>query len=417
MPNQTSEDDTDNTANISFYAFLLLTFVLIGRPQEIYPPLQQIRPILVLTIINVVLVFLQKRNPISICLKESLGKKYLAFYGMMLIGIPFAYHRRVAFEFAILQYSINILYFGLFIIHIDSYKRMRALVLTIVYSILLYGGASLRLGGSEGGRYSFGTTYDPNDLAYLLVSLLPFTALFFSKTEKYYIRIIAVTTMIISLVLVFLTGSRGGVIGVIVFLILFLFTKLSPVKRPIKIVFFIVLMVIALVNKDMIFTERNVSILEIGQDYNVTDEFGRFQLWKKGLEFTLERPLTGVGAQCFQEAIGRDRKERNVQERWQVVHNAYLQVSSDLGMIAFIIFLLMIKESLQVFHRIRIFNGTRPNVQKLAGVTQIAFICHLVVAFFLTQGYSILFTLYFALASVILMIEEHNKILIPLEHS
>jgi len=168
-------------------------------------------------------------------------------------------------------------------------------------------------------------------------------------------------------------------------------------------------MIFALANKEMIFTERSATIFELGQDYNITDEFGRLQLWEKGLEFTLKRPLTGVGAQCFQEAIAIDRQQRNVQERWQVVHNVYLQVSSELGLIAFIIFFLMMKESLQIFHKVRIGLENQLNIRKLAGVTQIGFICHIVVAFFLTQGYSILFSLFFGFASSLHITSNYDR--------
>jgi hypothetical protein len=40
-----------------------------------------------------------------------------------------------------------------------------------------------------------------------------------------------------------------------------------------------------------------------------------------------------------------------------------------------------------------------PDLKRLAGIAQIGFTAHLIVAFFLTQGYSILFTLFFAFAA------------------
>ena len=396
----------DSSSRISYYAFLLLTFFLIGRPQETFTTLQYIRPVLVLTIINVVSVFLQNRNPITILLSHSLGKKYLAFYGMMLIGIPFAYYRKAAFDFAILQYSINVLFFGFFIIHINSYVRMKQLCLIIVSSIFLYSLASLLLGSRVGGRFSFGSMNDPNDLAYLLVSLVPFTILFISETGNITTKILAIVTAGISLFVIFLTGSRGGLIGVIVLLFLSLFTKLSPVNKSIKIIVFICVILFILTNKHMIFTERNATILSLGNDYNVTSEEGRINLWEKGLALALERPLTGIGAQCFPIAIALDRKQRNVQEKWQVVHNSYVQIVSELGIIAFIIFILMLKESFQIFQKARISGvdlADTSDIKRLAGITgiiMISFICHLVVAFFLTQGYSILFTLYFSFAAV-----------------
>jgi O-antigen ligase len=397
-----SSTNIEKTTQVSFYAFLLLTFILIGRPQDVFQSLQPLRPGFIVVLINLILVLTQNKNPLTVFMSHSIGKKYLYFYGMMVIGIPFAYYRRGAFDFVILQYIINILYFFLFLTHIHSYERIRFLVFTIICSICFYGLNSMVSGGFQGGRYSFGVMYDPNDLAYLFVSLVPFTALFISESGKITTKLFAGFTMVISLILILFTGSRGGLIGLVTLLSLFLFTKLSPVNKSIRIVLLIGVLILAVTNKDVLFTDRNASILHLGQDYNVTDEEGRIRLWQKGLEFTFKNPLTGVGAMCFREAMALDRKQRHLIEKWQPVHNSYLQISSELGLIAAILFILMIKETILTFKKIRLGNDeqiTITDIQRLAGIAQIGFISHLIVAFFLTQGYSILFTLFFAFAS------------------
>jgi O-antigen ligase len=344
--------------------------------------------------------------------RQSIGRKYLYFYGMMIVGIPFAYYRRNAFEFVIFQYSINMLYFCLFFIHVHSYERMKTFAFTIVCSIFFYGLVSLQGGISRGGRYTFGKMYDPNDLAYLLVSLLPFTGLFFQEGGKLTAKLLAAVTAAISLILIVYTGSRGGLIGLVVLLFLFLFTNISPVKRSIKIASFIIIIIFTVSYAGKIFTERNSTLLNLGEDYNATDEYGRVALWKKGVEFTLKNPLTGVGATCFPEAIGIDRKQRMVQESWQVVHNAYLQISSEIGLVAFIIFFLMLIESFRIFQTARRMKDDQAgmtSVNMLAGILQLGFISHLVVAAFLAQGYSIIFTLFFAFAAVIDKMQGHFK--------
>ena len=407
-----SEDYDAATSSLSFYMFLILTFILVGRPQDVFKFLQPLRPGIVFVFINIILILTQNVKFFEGLLRQSIGKKYLYFYGMMILGIPFAYYRRNAFDFVVLQYSINILYFCLFIIHIHSYERMKTFAFTIVCSIFFYGLVSLQDGISRGGRYTFGKMYDPNDLAYLLVSLLPFTALFFQGGGKLTAKLLAAVTALISLILIVYTGSRGGLIGLVVLLLLFLFTNINPVKKSVRIVSFIIIIIFTLSYSDKIFTERNSTILNPGEDYNATDEYGRIELWKKGVEFTLKNPLTGVGVTCFPEAIGRDRKQRMVRESWQVVHNAYLQISSEVGLIAFIFFFLMLKESFQVFQTARKIKGDKTgktNINIFAGILQIGFITHLVVAAFLAQGYSIIFTLFFAFAAAIEKSQGHFK--------
>ncbi len=393
-----------STYTLSFYAFLLVTFILIARPQDVYPSIQLFRPVLFFSLINLILVCAQGMNPITIQLKQSISRKYVYLYGLMLLGIPFAIYRRGAFEFAVFQYSINILYMGLFILHVNSYKRLRALLFTLVFSVLFFGMASQSLGGIEAGRYSFGEMFDPNDLAYVFVSLMPFSVIFILERGNTAFKIMAMLTIGISIKLILSTGSRGGFIGLIIILGLFFVTKLSPFTRPIKFILCISILFITIANKEMIFNERISSLMNIGKDYNITDEEGRLKLWGKGVEFAIKRPFTGIGAQCFPAAIGLNRKQMSGQERWQAIHNSYLEIASELGLIAFVIFILMIKESFKVFKMIRKIDNNIINakeIKMIASVTLIAFIGHLVTALFLSQGYSILFTLFFALTTVL----------------
>jgi O-antigen ligase len=261
---------------------------------------------------------------------------------------------------------------------------------------------TLSHGSYQENRLSFGSTYDPNDLAYMFVSLLPFTVFYISDSKNLITKLFAALTMIISSMLILFSGSRGGLIGFAIMLLLFLFSKLSPIRRSIKLALIIMILVFAVTNKDILFTGRYTTLMEVDQDYNVTDEYGRINLWKKAGEFIVKRPLTGVGALCFPNAIGFERRSRLGQERWQAVHNSYLQIASELGLIAFTIFILMIKESLRVLQKVRRSESKMINmtgIQNLAGIVQIGFICHLFVALFLTQGYSIIFTLFFAFAT------------------
>jgi O-antigen ligase len=393
---------TKTQPKLSYFFFLILTFVIIGRPQDVFKFLQVIRPSLVLTLLTLILIFLDGRNPISEITKKSVGKKYLLFYLTMFFSIPFAYYRRAAFDFVIFQYSINIIYFMIIIVQVNTQDRIKNFIFILVCSVCFYGLFSLNSGVSEGGRFASGEMYDPNDLAYFFVSFLPLTALYFSEHHKIYVKILSGCIAIMLLYIIFLTGSRGGLIGLIVMFLLFFFTKISPMKRSIKIILLIGIVVFAAEKSDLIFTKRNATILNMGQDYNISDETGRIQLWKKGLDFTLRRPLNGVGAQCFPQALSENRKQRMSQDIWQPVHNSYLQISSELGLVAFTIFILMLIQTYMTLKKIRFKNSNIKNLssmQRISGIFLICFLSHLVVAFFLTQGYSMFFTVFFAIAA------------------
>lgn len=387
------------TSKFSFSIFLLLAFVMVGRPQDVFHFLEPLRLALSLTLLSLLAVVLQGRSVVGDLLRDPMGRKYLVFYGIMVMGIPFALYSRAAFNFIIFKYMVNIIFFGLFLMHVHSYERMRSVVLTIVCSLCFYGTSSVLSGVFEGGRFGFGSMYDPNDLAYMLVSLAPLAALYLGRGERLPLKLLAGATLAVSLLVTVYTGSRGGLIGLAVALYLLVFSRVSPVRFPVKALFLIGVLVFIGVKSDMVFTERNATIFNLGRDYNVSDENGRLNLWKKGVKFTLANPLTGVGAMCFPEAVALDRRMRNSAETWQVVHNAFIQISSELGLIALAVFALLIRDTLKAFRKARggkAGRGAKPGLPRLAGAAQIGFTSHLIVAFFLTQGYSILFTLFFA---------------------
>ena len=55
------------------------------------------------------------------------------------------------------------------------------------------------------------------------------------------------------------------------------------------------------------------------QDYNMYNETGRTQIWKRGTRLFPENPIFGVGVNCSPEAIGVMRKKENLLEQWQVI--------------------------------------------------------------------------------------------------
>ena len=207
---------------MAFKIFTLWTFILIGRPQDFFPILIPLRLALVFTIITLVATFIgSKRLSFEELLKSGESKKYVLFYLIMIIGIPFAYHRREAFNYVFLLYLSNILFFYIFLIQVDSLKKLKSIIFTICLCAFFYSIFSLAMGSFSHGRFSFGAMYDPNDLAYFLVSLFPLGIFYIVHDEGFFKKIIAIITVCVSIVTILLTGSRGGLLGLLAVFILF----------------------------------------------------------------------------------------------------------------------------------------------------------------------------------------------------
>jgi len=396
---------------MSFRLFLLCSFVLLGRPQDILPFLQPLRPALVLTVLAMVAVVVgARRHEFSDALSTSESKRYLLFFFIMIVGIPFAYHRRIAFEGVLEGYIVNILFFVLVVFHITSLQRLKSLVWTICLCTLMYSvfGGLLQTAGVGGGRLQLlGQTFDPNDTAYVLVSLFPLCVFFFRFDEGLLKRVVAVAALVSSMAVILQTGSRGGILGFGAVLSLLLLSKAGSIGRGCKWLLVGILACTVLLFRDAIDVERYLTLTEISSDYNVSSKEGRLELWQAAIALSLANPLTGVGVHCFPWAHFLARAAHGVTNlQYHTVHNSYLQVAAEMGLVALGVFVLINLKSVLTFLR-----TSRPGMQAqsreareigvLGGLMLLGFTGHLVSAFFLSQGYSIFFTLYFALAATI----------------
>lgn len=394
---------------MAYKLLLLWSFVLIGRPQDLLPMLQPMRPALVLTALALFGVIFSGENKLKnvIFMKES--KQYLLFFAIMIIGIPFAYHRRIAFESILLGYSLYIFFFLILVSQINSLTRLKNLILVICISAFLFSFFGLLYGSSSGGRFGiYGSMFDQNDIAYVLVSLFPFSFFYLQIDEGLIKRTFGIIVICSSIIVILKTGSRGGLLGLIIVLTIMLLTKTGGMKKSHKFMIMALIGIVFLLINEQLDLTRYLTLFDISSDYNVTDETGRTKIWEKAFSLMLSNPITGVGVNCFPMALGYMREDLGLQPIWQTTHNSFLQIGAEVGLIGFVVFILIIFRSfLTFFHASRIEN-TSPEVEEirtLGGLMFLGFAGHLVTATFLSQGYSVYFVLYFALAAILKRLE------------
>lgn len=391
---------------MTFALFSLWTFVLIGRPQELVPALAVLRPALLLTMLTVPLVFLGTPQTLLENLRRTPeAKRSLIFFAIMIMGIPFAYHRRVAFDFTFTYYVANILFLLVFVSLVDSVAKFVKILWVVTICAWFYAVFGLLRGVSTGGRFFIqGSMFDPNDIAYVLVTLLPLSFFFILRSDGGLKRILVLIGAGASLVLILLTGSRAGLLGLGAVLLLLVLTRAGSIKIGYKVALVAGIALVAVLNFEKINVERYLTLTDLEADYNLTSGTGRVEVWKMGMELLLKNPLTGVGARCFPMAIGYLRAEAGLPPVWQAVHNSYLQIAAETGVIGIAVFISLILGSLRTFSKARkqeasSVDGRRLNA--IAGSLQLGFIGSLICAFFLSQAYSIFFTLFFASSAVV----------------
>lgn len=118
-------------------------------------------------------------------------------------------------------------------------------------------------------------------------------------------------------------------------------------------------------------------------------------VWSRGIQYMLDRPLTGVGLNAFPIAEGtlsplaeRQRFSRGV--RWSAAHSAYVQIGAELGIVALLTFVATLFGALLMAGRLAreaVLRGDR-SVAALARAQGASIVGFAVCSAFLSQAYA-----------------------------
>jgi len=383
-----------------FFLLCIWTYVVLCRPQDIFLFLVPFRPALVMGLLTLgftIIHFRYLQGPPFF--KERQIKYYSALIVVMVIGIPMSIYRRLSFEFIFMGYINAIIFVFVFYKLIDSVKKLSIILLIACLGNGFYSAFAVITGTLGENRLSFGTMFDPNDLAYFALGFLPLNLVFISRENPIWVRLTCFGCFFLSLLLILLTGSRGGMIALCLVITLFIFQKTKTIRGSIKIIFigiFLVSFSLSSIN-----LERYMTILNLEDDYNVKDETGRLSIWKIGARAMLSNPLTGVGVGCFGEAVGLDRQKRGAETlRWQTAHNSAIQIGAETGIIGLTLFLLLTKNVFVVFYQVK--KSSAP--ERLIKISEMGFIGFaglFTASMFLSQAYSVYWAFYVAISAVV----------------
>jgi len=387
-------------SNLLIYIFHVWTFVLIARPQDFVQALTPVRPALTVGIIVVIFYVFYHALYKHRLLDNQQCRLYLYLLAMMIISIPFAYYPRGAFEFIFTKHMVVVVFFYMFYKLIDNTTKLNNILWIACFATCLYLLIALYKGNMEFGRLQYGDMFDPNDLAFLAVSLLPFNILFISKYDPWWKRLTCLINILTSILIILMTESRGGFIALVIVTVMLLFAKTYIMKTSYKIIIVVFVLIALILGGSAIDFSRLKTLQQIGEDYNVWDETGRLEVWKRGVGLMLRDPLTGVGVSCFQEAIGKERKEEGMQEFWQAPHNSLVQIGTETGILGLILFVLISYNAIRIFGKTKNMDNAE-QVEELGEMSKISFVGHLVSSMFLSQAYSLCWAFFIAISAVL----------------
>jgi putative inorganic carbon (HCO3(-)) transporter len=404
-----AEDNPNNKNRLLFAVFYLWTFVFLGRPQDIFTFLSPLRPNLIL---EVLVLFFFLINYSSLVPKGSFNNRqihiFFALICIMVIGVPFAYHRGLAFTFLFTDYINAILFFLLFYTIVNSALVVKRVLRIACLGVTMYTVFTLVQGKVTAGRLGIGVMFDPNDLSYLIVSFLPLNFLFLNHGNPFYLRCLSVFNICFGSLIVLMTGSRSGLVGLLAVFFILLFSRTVSIKLIHKLIFVMLCLLLVYFNNSTINFDRLRTVFSLQEDYNLTDDWGRKEIWERGMKLMLNHPLTGVGVNCFQMAIGLDRGEDKRIPKWQSAHNSLIQIGTETGIIGLTLFMLLNLYAYRIFSDVAK-KGPPPELNRIAEMARIGFFGNFVCSMFLSQAYSLYWIFYIALSAVLQRLAERGR--------
>jgi len=271
--------------------------------------------------------------------------KILGVAVVIVLSVPTSLWRGGSFQFLTADYWKTFLLLVLMAASIRSMADLDRYALMHLMGATLYCGFVLthfEVTGPSGRLGDLGY-YDANDLALLLVCTIPFCVFLLRPGAKPLYRVAAIPTLALIVSTLVKTGSRGGFLGFIACGLYLIFT-FGAVSKRVRI-YAVGSMVVFLLTfgRDQYWNLMS-SLLHPTQDYNYTDDVGRWQIWKRGIGYMVSHPLTGVGAASFGTAEGTlssvsERQRYGIGFKWSAAHNSFVQVGAELGVLGLGLFL------------------------------------------------------------------------------
>jgi len=274
-----------------------------------------------------------------------------AFTGWLCLCCPFSVWRGGSVS-QVVFWAVSVVGLVLLAGCIEGADQCRKAGYTVAVSVLCIEGLSFFLGSTQNtkdaGRLAFvaGTFANANDFAALLLMGLPFCLLVVRTRRGLALKVACILGLFLIPLSVVRTGSRGGLLALVIMFLLYFFSV--PVMQRIPLAIMALLLAVAAV----IFAgsgalDRYKTIFQSGDTVyyaNTTEKsaalstLGRKELFLSSVRLTIRHPLLGVGPGMFQIADANDAEEKKHPAAWHQTHNTYTQISCEEGLPALLFY-------------------------------------------------------------------------------
>lgn len=337
-----------------FYLLLGFSFMVLGQPQNVFWKLEPIlspfsaifsRSALLFWAIGLVTGKIKFRKSKELNL-------VLALTAWFVLGLPFAYWRSHSLEIMWSEWMKTVVIFVLLTQTVTTRKRVHYLLWLIFISGLMATGGSLLLGhvDLESEQRFMGLTrgfFSGNYLGIAAGVTVPYLSVMLIRSRSILKQLLLIACFASMVFMIVLTASRSNLISIIVSLLLtWVLVLKDSIKAQLIGVCFAVGLVVAVAFAPIAFWERVGTLW--GSQASATSTFGdsanESELQRKrqldlSIVVTAKYPIFGLGIANFAIYSG---STIGVAGAWLGTHNTFTQISSEGGIPALIIYLMLL---------------------------------------------------------------------------
>jgi O-antigen ligase len=260
----------------------------------------------------------------------------LLLFGQLCLTVPFSPVWRRAALMHVLDFSKVVLITLVMSLTVTSLPRLRRTIFVQTACVALIAALAVLRGTFLYGRLEGvgkGDFQNSNDLALAVAMNFPFAFAFLLRARNPLAKAVWALVLMVMATAPLLTASRSGFLAILVAVGVSLWEFALRGRRHYLLVAAGIMGLGMLVLGSTRLKERFNAIANPGEDSTAHGSFEerKLLLWRS-VEVTMEHPLFGVGPGMFPTISGR----------WKVAHNSYTQLSSEGGLPALILYLMIL---------------------------------------------------------------------------
>ena len=360
---------------------LVLTYI--WRFHSLTPALGRLRAAALFSVASwLLLVLAPDRTTISRALKRPYVLAFIAWWLWIGLSTPFSLVPSQTWGFFSDTQFKNVLFVLFLASAVADAAKLKLVVIANVF-----GASVVAAFYVKAGTPGWGTPipmYDINDFALILNMTIPLAVWGVLNANRRWEKGVFGTAALLMVASVIGTGSRGGFLALATVGVYYLVRSKGLTWKRKTLV--LGALVASLGLAPDAYWDRMATIIDPSEDYNVTSDAGRIEVWKRGIGYWKDFPLFGVGAEGFADA------ERQFNGRPLVTHNSYIQTLAETGTVGFLFWGSMLLGTLLSLRRLgrTLKRSPRPDpsLVQLGEALAVAMLAFGVGSFFLSQAFN-----------------------------